>query len=218
VSIDQIPISDRSPTLKQRFLKLFLLFTAPGVALHEVAHELICISQRIPIGDVVYFQLGSPAGYVQHGQPRSWTQAFLLAVAPLFINIFIAGWFYTFAFTVISGGPKMIALGIVLIWLAFAATVHSLPSPQDIKNLWNYTTAHFIRYPLLILVAPLYGIILLVHKFGMYYVSVPLAIAVFIGMGVLFQIDPGAMSDCVLAGQWGCWDYRSVLDMMLSKS
>lgn len=213
--MDTPPPLQKTPTLKHRLLKLFLLFTSPGVMLHELSHELICIWQRIPLGDVVYFQLGSPAGYVEHGPPRSWTQAFLLAVAPLFINLFIAGWLFGISLTLVSGGTGMALLGLGLLWLAFGAIIHCLPSPQDIKNLWEYTTGYFLRYPLVVVVGPLYGITILVYKFGMYYVSFPLAIGITAVVMLFLQIDPNAMLDCVLQARWGCWSSRSLLEFFV---
>lgn len=210
-----LPFRNRRRTLKQWFLTLFLALTAPGVVMHELSHALICIWQRIPIGEIVYFQFGSPAGYVQHGQPRSWTQAFLLAVAPLFINVFIASWLFIVALNVLSGGLKILLLGVFLSWLGSAALIHSLPSPQDIKNLWNYTTNHVIRYPLLIIVGPLYAIILLVYKTGMYYVSIPLTVAIIAGLVWLLQVDPLAVVDCVQQARWGCWSSHSIIEIFM---
>lgn len=215
--MDTPPPLDTAKSLKQRFLTWFLLFTAPGVMLHELAHQLICIWQRIPLGEVVYFQLDTPAGYVKHGNPRSWKQAFLLAVAPLFINILTAMWLFLFAFSTLTGGITIAALGGVLTWLGFGAAIHCLPSPQDIKNLWEYTTAHVIRYPLIVLVGPLYGIIILVYKFGMFYVTIPIATTLLAVTFVILQIDPVMVLECLSNGQWGCWDSRSFLDLITTR-
>lgn len=215
--MDSPPLLTSKPTLKQRLLQAFILFTAPGVILHELSHQLICIWQRIPLGEVVYFQLGSPAGYVEHGNPKSWTNAFLLAIAPLFVNIFIATWAFIIAFTLLSGNRLILTFALSLVWLGFAAIVHALPSPQDIKNLWNYTTSSYLLYPLLVLVAPLYALTLLVYKYSMFYVTVPLAfLSIFLALTV-FQINPGTVSTCVLSGQWGCWTAPTLFDIIFQK-
>lgn len=214
--MDTPPLLTKKQSITQRFLNWFLLFTAPGVVIHEVAHELVCIWQRIPIGDVVYFQLDSPAGYVQHGKPTVWTQAFLISTAPLFINLFVAMWLFFTAFTIVNGGLVMLGVGVVLIWLGFSAIVHCLPSPQDMENLWNYTTAHIIRYPLLVVVGPLYALTILMYTFGMYFISVPLAIVGIAATILFLHIDPLAILECLLQSQWGCWSSRSVSDIIVS--
>lgn len=63
------------------------LLTFPGVILHEWAHKSFCDYFRIPVFEVCYFRFGQrESGYVKHGEPKSFSQAFWISTAPLIIN------------------------------------------------------------------------------------------------------------------------------------
>ncbi|WP_431212439.1 DUF3267 domain-containing protein [Puia sp. P3] len=50
------------------------LLTFPGVIVHEFAHQLFCRLYKVPVFEVVYFQLGNPAGYVMHEAVKNKAQ------------------------------------------------------------------------------------------------------------------------------------------------
>lgn len=198
-----------------RPLYVLHLLTAPGVVLHEFAHRLVCTWLGVPVGEVVYFQLGSPAGYVEHGQPRTWLQALFVAVAPFVVNLLVGVVAFTVALGTLEGGPRTAVLGGALVWLGLSGVVHSVPSPQDVGNLWNYTTASPWRLPFLVVVAPLYALVLLVSFVGTFYVSVPLALLILAGVAAVLQVDAVAVWECLLQKRWGCWEARSVMEALV---
>lgn len=191
---------------RARVTTTLVLLTAPGVIFHEFAHKILCHYHRVPVEEVVYFQRKSPAGYVIHGAPRSWRQAASIALAPLALNYSIAAALFTIALVVLQGGVATIALAIVTIWLGVSAGVHGTPSNQDMNNLWAYTTSKLRYYPLVLLVAPVYAVVLLINKLGTYTVTVPLTATLLIVVGAMFQLSPVEIANCVFTTSWGCWE------------
>jgi hypothetical protein len=185
--------------------EIVLLATAPGVVVHELAHEFACVMSGITVRDVTYFQLDSPVGFVEHGAPKNWIQAAAISLAPLGFNVLFAATALLSAFRFISGDSSAVIVALTLCWLAFSSLVHSFPSIIDTQNLWSFTYDKFWRWPLLPLVGVIYGVVKLIYSVG--YLSVILVFAsittpaILVLMGV--SPEPGIV--CLLNGQWGCW-------------
>jgi hypothetical protein len=62
------------------------MLTFPGVIVHELAHQLFCRLFKIPVFEVVYFQMKNPAGYVLHETPQSKWQTMMISVGPFVLN------------------------------------------------------------------------------------------------------------------------------------
>lgn len=120
--------------------------TFPGVAVHELAHQICCRICRIPVYEVKYFQLKNPCGYVLHeATPNPWKNL-LTGLGPFFVNT-ILGMIITFpAYFCLWGGGKnmhgygrgnegMMAVLIVLYWLGLSILMHAFPSTGDAKSL-----------------------------------------------------------------------------------
>lgn len=170
---------------------LVSLVTFPGVIIHEFAHKLCCDWRGIPTGEVVYFRLGNPAGYVEHAEPERFRDAFVVGVAPFAVNSVLA--VATFGALVIlfpsDDGMFAEATGAyVLAWFGFSVGMHAFPSTGDAKNLWTRTRRDWRASPTVVLSLPVIGLIYVanllsvlwfdvVYAFGL-YVLVALALGV----------------------------------------
>lgn len=193
--------------VRRRRSLAFRLATAPGIVLHELAHRLTCLLAGVPVESVVYFQLTGPPGYVQHATPSRWSTTALIALAPLAGNVAVAAILLEYSLATYTGsGIDAIASGVLLWWVAVAALIHSLPSSTDLGTIWDATTARWYRFPLAVVVGPLYALRRLAGVVGTYRLTVPLSLVALVGMIALHDLSPAAFLDCVLAGQWGCWD------------
>ena len=207
----------RLRVLQRRRSLLFRLATAPGIVLHELAHRLTCLLAGVSVTSVVYFQLTGSPGYVQHATPSRWSTTALIALAPLGVNTAVAAMLLEYSLTIYTeSGVDAVAIGGLLCWVAVAALIHSLPSSTDLGTVWNATTARWYRLPLVIVVGPLYALRRLAGRVGTYRLTLPLSFAAFGGLLVLYDLSPIVIFDCVLAGQWGCWDSSPRLWTVLS--
>jgi len=203
--------------LRQRRSLLFRLATAPGIVLHELAHRLACLVVGVPVQSVAYFQLTGPPGYVEHATPSRWSTAALIALAPLAGNVAVAAVLIEYSLATYTGsGIDAVATGGLLWWVAVAALIHTLPSSTDLETVWAATTARWYRVPLAVVVGPLYALRRLAGVVGTYRLTVPLSLVALGGMIALHDLSPTAFLDCVLAGQWGCWDGSPQLGSVLS--
>ena len=202
---------------RQRHSLLFRLATAPGIVLHELAHRLTCLLAGVSVTSVAYFQLTGPPGYVQHATPNRWSTTALIALAPLAGNVAVAAVLVEYSLAIYTGsGIVAVATGALLWWVAVTALIHSLPSSTDLATVWAATTARWYRVPLVVVVGPLYALRRLAGRVGTYRLTVPLSVVALGGMIALHDLSPAAFLDCVLAGQWGCWDGSPRLGAVLS--
>lgn len=111
-------------------LQLFYILTFPGVIMHELAHQLICIWCGVKVYRVTYFNFGNPAGSVEHAVPEKLWQAFCIAIGPFILNSLIAIVCSKIAFD----NTTLENTRYVLIWLSFAIGVHAFPSDPDFGN------------------------------------------------------------------------------------
>ena len=203
--------------IRRRRSLLFRLATAPGIVLHELAHRLTCLLAGVPVQAAVYFQLTGPPGYVQHATPSRWSTTALIALAPLAGNVAVAAVLIEYSLAIYTGsGIDAVATGALLWWIAVAALIHSLPSSTDLGTVWAATTARWYRLPLAVVVGPLYALRRLAGRVGTYRLTVPLSLVALGGLLSLHDLPLTAFLDCVLAGQWGCWDGSPRLGAMLS--
>lgn len=110
--------------------KIIALLTFPGVILHEWTHKLFCELVGVPVYEVKYFQFDEDiAGYVSHGEPKSFRQSFFIAFGPFFLNSFVAIGLGIIAEAISAAAPKLL-----LLWVAISVAAHVLPSDHDGKH------------------------------------------------------------------------------------
>ncbi len=103
------------------------MLTFPGVIIHEWAHKKYCDWTGVAVHEVVYFQIGNPAGYVKHEQPRKYNQTFWISIGPLIINSLLAILLGYLSSQVETGG----FLYWLFSWIAISAGMHAFPSDHD---------------------------------------------------------------------------------------
>src|SRR6478736_4018077 len=71
-------------------LALKVLAIAPGVAIHELGHVLLCRLSGVAVRRTVLFQVGTPAGFVTHAAPRLLRQHLAISSGPLLVSSALA--------------------------------------------------------------------------------------------------------------------------------
>lgn len=195
----------------------FRLGTTPGIVVHEFAHWLACRLLGVAVLDVAFFRLTGRAGYVEHEKPPTWLRTVVVALAPLFVNILVAAVVLQYAVSIHGGvGPRTVAVGIGLVWLSLTALVHAVPSLQDVRQVWAATLAHWTRYPLVLVVAPVYAVRALGRRVGIYRVTTATSIVVIVAFVALHGLSVHAVLACLRNGACGCWTAPVVLFDWLS--
>ena len=162
------------------------LFAAPGVVVHEFAHEQVCRLVGVPVTDVAYFRFGDPPGYVKHGQPGRYRESFAISVAPFLVNTVVSlAVFVGLAVLVSSMGlvdavvgtegvlatlgalrdalaaASTVRLGLAALlgWLGLAIGMQAFPSTGDANTLWSRSRAEWRRSPVVLLGIPVVVVI-----------------------------------------------------------
>jgi hypothetical protein len=144
--------------------ELLVLLTFPGVVIHEFAHKQLCDWYRIQVKEICYFRLGNPAGYVTHSRPKRYFQAFMISLAPVFINTLIAVLagvgIAVFLFpdqgvsSITDSSLLLLTTTVVTAWVGVSAGMHSLPSSQDVSEIWDQTRSNWYN-PIVFTVVPI---------------------------------------------------------------
>ncbi|MCL5876036.1 MAG: metalloprotease family protein [Candidatus Dependentiae bacterium] len=118
--------------------ELIAMVTFPGIILHEIAHRFVCDIFKIPVYEVMYFEMDSSrAGHVIHQKVDSVTKNFLIAVAPLLFNTVVC-MIFTFPYSsasYITGDSIPNFFSAILWWIGMSAGINAFPSNQDVANL-----------------------------------------------------------------------------------
>ena len=108
--------------------------TFPGVIVHESAHQLFCRIFRVPVYDVVYFQMKNPCGYVAHEPTERLLASFMISVGPFLVNT-VLGMLIVFpaAIELFRFEVYHNVLSLLLGWLGISILMHAFPSTGDAK-------------------------------------------------------------------------------------
>lgn len=170
---------------------LLRLLAAPGVVVHEFAHEQVCHLVGVPVTEVAYFRFGDPPGYVRHAQPGRYRDSFAISVAPFLVNTLVSVAAFlgfaalassvgiadalalataepTAAVTALRDGlaaasSGALALTAALGWLGLAVGVQAFPSTGDAYTLWTRSRSEWRRTPVVLLGVPVVVVIYLVN-------------------------------------------------------
>lgn len=122
---------------------LISVITFPGVAVHELAHQICCRICRIPVYEVKYFRLQNPCGYVLHEPTANPWKNLITGLGPFFVNT-IAGMIITLpAYFSLWGAGRYYGTGFggmkviyyLLYWLGLSILMHAFPSTGDAKSM-----------------------------------------------------------------------------------
>ena len=169
----------------------YIIFSAPGIIIHEFSHELFCVLSGVKVFKVKYLQLKNPAGYVEHAQPRNFIQAFFISVGPFIFGTLLS--FGVFLFVLLSFKVntditlfKFLQL-IIGLWFGFSISMACFPSTGDAHVLLMEANRHLFHRcnPFAILLYPFVVLIKLANKaqkfyFDYIYATIILALAVYV--------------------------------------
>lgn len=140
---------------------LITAVTFPGVIVHELAHQLFCRWFKVPVFQVVYFQLENPAGYVLHEKTTNKLHSVLISIGPFFINTIIAGLIALPAALPVFSFGNATFIDYLLIYLSISIAMHAFPSTGDADVIREVIAEKETPVWLKILGYPLVGLIYL---------------------------------------------------------
>ena len=180
-----------------RVKDIYLLFSLPGIVIHELAHREFCRYYKIPVKETCYFQFDDPAGYVVHARPTNYLPSFMISVAPVFVNTTIAflfGALFGYLATPFTGVVSLVEPSILYLfgmvvtgWIGIATGVRAFPSDQDANVIWEQTKLNWYN-PFVLFAVPITGVIKLLNWFRFMYLHSLVGVGMFVG-GVVFWLN-----------------------------
>jgi hypothetical protein len=138
---------------------IIMIATFPGVIVHELAHQLFCRWMRVAVFEVCYFRIGNPSGYVVHEPTKSHAQNIVIGIGPFLVNTILgAAVTFSSALSVYRFHNAGI-LDYILAWLGISIAMHAFPSTGDAQSIWAGLKAKNAPLWLMILTAPIIGLI-----------------------------------------------------------
>lgn len=169
---------------------LISVATFPGVAVHELAHQIFCRIGRIPVYEVKYFQVQNPCGYVLHEATSNPWKNLITGLGPFFVNtilgvlVTLPAYANVFGYSSVSGtlGIFVKLSSYILYWLGVSILMHAFPSTGDAKALVESVLKNK-EVPVLakIVTAPFIGLIYLGALGSMFWLD----LAYGVGMSML---------------------------------
>ncbi|MDD5732136.1 MAG: M50 family metallopeptidase [Patescibacteria group bacterium] len=154
---------------------IYILFSMPGIIVHEFSHQLFCSLSGVKVFKVKYFQLKNPAGFVEHAQPRNFIQAFFISVGPFIFGTIISLLLFWFAIHTTTIRPLLPTTYYLLLifsfWFGTAIALHCFPSSGDAKVLLLETNRHVLHRfnPFALILYPFVFIIKLANFLKRFY-------------------------------------------------
>lgn len=156
--------------------------TCPGVIVHELAHQLFCRLFKIPVFQVVYFQVGNPAGFVLHEIPPYKWQTILIAVGPFWVNTLLGALIALPAAIPVFTLNNANFLHYVLIYLGVSIAMHAFPSTGDAAEIWKEIKKDDTKLLTKLAGYPLVGLIYLGSLGSMIWLDLVYGLAVAVGI------------------------------------
>lgn len=121
---------------------------APGVAVHELGHLLLCRISGVAVRQVVLFRIGSPAGFVAHAAPRLLRQHLAISSGPLLVSSALATALFVAATRLAFGRPApwWPAGALVALWLGCSVALEAWPSNGDAQALSRSAAAQLKQW------------------------------------------------------------------------
>ncbi len=120
---------------------LLALASLPGIAVHELGHQVFCHLTGTRVLRVRYFRFGIPPGYVLHERPAGAWRHLLIVLGPFFVNTAVGLGLGALAWAGRFPGASVWTAKVLPIWLAVAIAMHAFPSFGDaqafLDGLWG---------------------------------------------------------------------------------
>jgi len=156
--------------------------TCPGVVVHELAHQLFCRLFKVPVFQVVYFQVGNPAGFVLHETPQYKWQLILISVGPFIVNTLLGALIALPAALPVFTLNNANFLHYVLIYLGVSIAMHAFPSTGDATVIWREIRKDDTKLLTKLVGYPVAGLIYLGSLGSMIWLDLVYGLAVAIGI------------------------------------
>lgn len=163
---------------------LISILTFPGVAVHELAHQIFCWICRIPVYEVKYFQMKNPCGYVLHEPSSNPWKNLLTGLGPFFVNTFSGILITLPAYANVFGygsnpSPFIRLCSYLLYWLGVSILMHAFPSTGDAKSLiTNVLKNKEVNFLAKAVTAPFIGLIYLGALGSMFWLDLAYGISI----------------------------------------
>lgn len=125
-----------------------MLAVAPGVAVHELGHLLLCRVSGVRVRQVVLFRIGSPAGFVAHAAPRLLRQHLAISSGPLLVSSSLATALFAAATRLAFARPAAWwpAAALMALWLGCSVALEAWPSSGDAQALGRSASAQLRQW------------------------------------------------------------------------
>jgi hypothetical protein len=158
------------------------LFTFPGVIVHELAHQLFCRWFKVPVFEVVYFQVSNPAGYVLHEKPKNKLQTIMISIGPFIVNSIIGAIIALPASLPVFEFNNPTLLDYLLIYLGVSIAMHAFPSRGDANSIWSAVKEEGTPLWIKIIGYPVVGLIYLGSLGSFFWLDAIYGVAVAVGI------------------------------------
>lgn len=136
------------------------ILTFPGVVFHIFFYKFFCDIVKVGVKEVCYFQFKNPTGYVIHDTPKNFYQSFLIYLGPFILSSLFGILLYLIGIFIVKSVDNILVLSsLIFVWLGMCSLLHSFPSKNSAKRLFNATNSHIknnflavIGYPFVILI------------------------------------------------------------------
>lgn len=104
---------------------------------------MLCRLSGVPVGRVVLFRIGSPAGFVTHARPRLLRQHLAISVGPLAVSSIFAVTLFLLVARLVTTRPGhwWPAAAVLGLWPALSIALEAWPSAADAGALRRSATA-----------------------------------------------------------------------------
>ncbi len=142
-----------------RFLSI--IFSAPGVIVHELNHALWCVMLGVKIYRFVPLRFRDPPGFVEHAEPETFSASLFISLGPLLGNTVVGLFLASFVTSRALSGYTLLAL-----WLAVSIARSAPPSDGDVRTLGALWKQYVRRNWLMVITWPLVAVAWLISLFA----------------------------------------------------
>jgi hypothetical protein len=158
-----------------------MILGAPGVIIHELAHAFFCLFFGIKIYKINLFQFKQVAGYVTHGEPKSFLASFFISFGPLLVNSVLSIYLFSRIVPPYNSFATSNLYNLLWLYLGIVIGLQAIPSTGDAESLLQNANHNILRNPLKLLLYPLILVLYILNLLKRIYFNI-------IFVGFLFYV------------------------------